>query len=316
MRKRLLDAIQERPLLGDGAMGTQLMQAGLEQGSCGEAWNLTHPERVLAIQRRYAEAGSDCILTNTFGGSRIMLNRHSQSGKVEEINRAAVKIARKAFHGRDGFVIGDIGPFGGLMEPYGDFLESDVRDAFEEQAGALVNAGADALIVETQTSLEELGLALGAAKRAGAPCVIGSMAYDVTLDGSTFRTMMGIDPERAAQFMEEKGADIVALNCGTGMDMERARQAVERYRRVTALPVMVQPNAGQPKLVNMQVVYDETPGEMVQGVVPLLKGGVNILGACCGSTPDHIRAFRTAIDRYLSAKIWQGSASKYENQAL
>src|SRR6267154_1737648 len=115
MRKRLLDAILERPLLGDGAMGTQLMLAGLEQGSCGEAWNLTHPERVLAIQRRYAEAGSDCILTNTFGGSRIMLNRHSQAGKVEAVNRAAVEIAREAFQGKDGYVIGDIGPFGGLM---------------------------------------------------------------------------------------------------------------------------------------------------------------------------------------------------------
>src|SRR5438874_2124787 len=113
MKKTLLEAIQERPLLGDGAMGTQLMLAGLEQGSCGEAWNLTHPERVLAIQRRYAEAGSDCILTNTFGGSRIMLHRHSQDGKVDAINRAGVEIVREAFQGRDGYAIGDIGPFGG-----------------------------------------------------------------------------------------------------------------------------------------------------------------------------------------------------------
>jgi 5-methyltetrahydrofolate--homocysteine methyltransferase len=316
MNKRLLDAIEERPLLGDGAMGTQLMLAGLEQGSCGEAWNLTHPERVLAIQRRYAEAGSDCILTNTFGGSRIMLNRHSQAGKVEAVNRAGVEIAREAFQGRGGFVIGDIGPFGGLMEPYGDFLEADVRDAFEEQATALVAAGADAVIVETQTSLEELGLGIGAAKRAGAPCIIGSMAYDVTLDGSTFRTMMGIDPERAAQFMEERGADIVALNCGTGMDMQRARQAVERYRKVTSLPVMVQPNAGQPKLVNMQVLYDETPDQMVQGMTPLLEAGTNIIGACCGSTPEHIRAFRMAMDEYLKTNGWQSSARKHENQTL
>src|SRR3954447_24037907 len=123
VKKQLLDAIKERPLLGDGAMGTQLMLAGLEQGNCGEAWNLTHPERVLAIQRRYAEAGSDCLLTNTFGGSRIMLNRHGNKGKVREINQAAVAIARQAFNGRDGFVIGDIGPFGGLLEPYGDFTE-------------------------------------------------------------------------------------------------------------------------------------------------------------------------------------------------
>jgi 5-methyltetrahydrofolate--homocysteine methyltransferase len=279
-------------------MGTQLMMAGLEQGLCGEAWNLTHPERVLAIQRRYAEAGSDCILTNTFGGSRIMLNRHGHASDVVAINQAGVAIAREAFGGKQGFVIGDVGPFGGLMEPYGDFTETQVREAFAEQARALVDAGADAIIIETQTSLEELQLGIEAAHDAGAACVIGSLAYDVTLDGSTFRTMMGIDPERAAAFMQEQGAHVVALNCGTGMDMVRAREAVERYRHVTALPVMAQPNAGQPKLVNMKVVYDETPEQMVAGVAPILDAGARILGACCGSTPDHIRAFRAAMDAY------------------
>jgi 5-methyltetrahydrofolate--homocysteine methyltransferase len=308
-KKTLLDVLQERALLGDGAMGTQLMLAGLEQGGCGEAWNLTHPDKVLAIQRRYADAGSNCILTNTFGGSRIMLNRHGNSGKVAEINKAAVEIARRAFAGRGGFVIGDIGPFGGLLQPLGEFTEEQVREAFEEQAKALVDAGADAIIIETQTSLEELGLGLKAARAVKAPCIIGSMAYDVTRDGATFRTMMGIDPERAAEFMEENGAHIVALNCGTGMDMERAREAVLRYRKVTDLPVMVQPNAGLPKLVNMKVVYDETPEQMVRGVEPLLEAGANIVGACCGSTPDHIRAFRQAIDS------WSESRS-YENQAL
>jgi 5-methyltetrahydrofolate--homocysteine methyltransferase len=124
------------------------------------------------------------------------------------------------------------------------------------------------------------------------------MAYDVTLDGSTFRTMMGVDPERAAAFMQDHGADIVALNCGTRMDMARARQAVRRYAQVTDLPIMVQPNAGQPKLVDMKVVYDETPEEMVTGVVPLLEAGASIIGGCCGSTSDHIRAFRQAIDAH------------------
>jgi 5-methyltetrahydrofolate--homocysteine methyltransferase len=219
MKKKLLETLKERPLLADGAMGTQLMIAGLEQGSCGEAWNLTHPDRVLAIQRRYVEAGSDCLLTNTFGGSRIMLNRHSHADDVVAVNTAGVEVARQAFADRDGFVIGDIGPFGGLMEPYGEFTEAQVLNAFREQAKALVDAGADAIIIETQTSLEELGLGLTAAREAGSPCVIGSMAYDVTLDGATFRTMMGIDPERAAEFMQEHGANIVALNCGTGMDM-------------------------------------------------------------------------------------------------
>ncbi len=302
MKRLLQDAIRERPLLGDGAMGTQLMIAGLEQGNCGEEWNLTHPERVLAIQRRYAEAGSDCILTNTFGGSRIMLNRHGNADHVAEINKAGVEITRQAFGNKDGYVIGDIGPFGGLMQPFGEFTEAQVRSAFEEQAAALVEGGADAIIIETQTSLEELLIGIEAAQRAGASCIVGSMAYDVTLDGSTFRTMMGVEPEKAAEFMEEHGAHIVALNCGTRMDMQRALAAVERYRSVTSLPVMVEPNAGQPQLVNMKVVYDETPEQMVRGLIPLLEAGANIVGACCGSTPDHIRAFRRAMDEFFESK--------------
>jgi 5-methyltetrahydrofolate--homocysteine methyltransferase len=302
MKKLLQDAIQERPLLCDGAMGTQLMLAGLEQGNCGEAWNLTHPDRVLAIQRRYVEAGSDCLLTNTFGGSRIMLTRHGETEHVVAINKAGVEIARRAFGDRGGYILGDIGPFGGLMEPYGDFTEAQVRGAFEEQAGALVEGGADAIIIETQTSLEELGIGIESAQKAGAKCIIGSMAYDVTLDGSTFRTMMGVEPERAAEFMEGRGAHIVALNCGTGMDMVRALTAVERYKSVTSLPVMVQPNAGQPKLVQMKVVYDETPDQMVKDLVPVLDAGADIVGACCGSTPDHIQAFRRTIDQYLVSK--------------
>ncbi|HVT98169.1 MAG TPA: homocysteine S-methyltransferase family protein [Acidobacteriaceae bacterium] len=302
MKKLLQEAILERPLLGDGAMGTQLMLAGLEQGNCGEAWNLTHAERVLGIQRRYVEAGSECLITNTFGGSRIMLTRHGEGDHVVAINKAGVEIARKAFGDRDGYVIGDIGPFGGLMEPYGDFTEAQVRSAFEEQARALVEGGADAIIIETQTSLEELGIGIESAQKAGARCIIGSMAYDVTLDGSTFRTMMGIEPEKAAEFMEQRGAHIVALNCGTRMDMTRALTAVERYKSVTSLPVMVQPNAGQPKLVQMKVVYDETPDEMVKDLLPILKAGANIIGACCGSTPEHIRAFRKTMDQYLESK--------------
>jgi 5-methyltetrahydrofolate--homocysteine methyltransferase len=297
-RLSLLQALGERPLVGDGAMGTQLMFAGLEQGNCGEEWNLIHPERVLAIQRRYADAGSDCILTNTFGGSRIMLNRHGNAGKVAAINQAGVEIARQAFGGRPGYVIGDIGPFGGLMEPYGDFTEEQVRSAFNEQAKALVDAGADAIIIETQTSLEELLLGLEAAKQAGAPCVIGSMAYDVTLDGGTFRTMMGIDPERAAAFMEEHGADIVALNCGTGMDMKGAAMVGRIYRETCGLPVMVQPNAGLPVLENLKAVYKQLPADMAKDVPEVLDAGVGIIGSCCGSTPEHTKAIHGVVDSF------------------
>jgi 5-methyltetrahydrofolate--homocysteine methyltransferase len=245
-----------------------------------------------------------------------MLTRHSEADHVVEVNRAGVEIARKAFGDNDGYVLGDIGPFGGLLQPFGEFTEAQVQSAFEEQAGALVDAGADAIIIETQTSLEELFIGIKAAQTAGSKCIIGSMAYDVTLDGSTFRTMMGIEPERAAEFMEEHGAHIVALNCGTGMEMEHARDAVERYKRVTSLPVMVQPNAGKPQLINMKVVYDETPEQMVKGLIPLLQAGANIIGSCCGSTPDHIRAFRKVMDEFLDSHEFDTKGGQHASQAL
>ena len=297
MRKTLLEAIRERTLLGDGAMGTQLQQAGLEPGGCGEAWNTGHPDRVLAIQKKYVEAGSDCLITNTFGASRIMLERHAQDADVEAINTAGALIAREAFGEKEGYVIGDIGPFGGLLEPYGEVTEKSVRDAFAEQARALVAGGVDAIIIETQTSLEELGIGLEAAREAGAPCVIGSMAYDVTFDGEEIRTMMGIGPEDAAGFMVENGADVIALNCGSGVDVSWAARAVERYRRITDLPTMAQPNAGLPELIDMEVVYRQTPEEMTGELSALLSAGANIVGGCCGSSPAHLRLFRELLDK-------------------
>ena len=302
MKKPLHEAILEKTLLGDGAMGTQLQQAGLEPGGCGEAWNVDHPDRVLAIQKRYVEAGSDCLITNTFGGSRIMLERHAKDADVAAINKAGALIAREAFGEKEGYVLGDIGPFGGLLEPYGEVAEKSVREAFAEQARALVDGGADAIIIETQTSLEELGIGLEAAREAGAPCVIGSMAYDVTFDGEEIRTMMGIGPEDAAEFMAENGADVIALNCGSGIDVSWAARAVERYRRITDLPTMAQPNAGLPELVDMEVVYRQTPEEMTGELSALLNAGANIVGGCCGSSPDHLRLFRKLLDETQDGK--------------
>jgi 5-methyltetrahydrofolate--homocysteine methyltransferase len=297
----LLEAIESRVLLSDGAMGTQLQLAGLASGHCGEAWNLDHPDRVLKIQRAYANAGSDCILTNTFGASRIMLNRHNEAERTSEINRAAVSIAREALQGR-GFVLGDIGPFGGLMEPYGEIARADVEYAFREQARALVDAGADAIIIETQTALEELEIAIEAAKEVGAPVVIGSIAFDKMLDEEDVRTMMGVSPEQAAEFMVERGCDILALNCGTGIDMKRAANIIRRYRSISGLPTMAQPNAGQPVLENMKVVYKETPEEMVEDLPLLVEAGARIIGGCCGSTPDHIKRFRQFLESYDKVK--------------
>ncbi len=296
MGQTLLKALQERVLLSDGAMGTQLQSAGLEPGGCGEAWNLEHPDRLLKIQRAYVEAGSDCLITNTFGGCRIMLERHHHGDDAAAINQAGARLAREAFGDKPGFVLGDIGPFGGLMEPYGEIPEQRVVEAFAEQAEALVSAGVDAILVETQTALEELTIGIEAAKKAGAPCVIGSMAYDVTRDRSKLRTMMGVGPEQAAEHMRDAGVDIIALNCGAGVDVSWAAKAIASYRSVADVPTMAQPNAGQPVLENMKVVYKQTPEEMVGDLPALLDAGVRIVGGCCGSTPDHIRLFRRVID--------------------
>jgi len=292
----LLDALAVRVLLSDGAMGTQLQQAGLESGGCGEAWNVDHPERVLAIQRRYVEAGSDILLTNTFGACRIMLNRHGEGERTVEINRAAVRIAREAFGNGGGYVLGDMGPFGGLMEPYGEIAGPDVEKAFREQARALVDAGADGIIVETQTAFEELEIAIAAAREAGAGVVVGSVAFDRMADEYDVRTMMGVSPEQAAEFMAAHGCHVAALNCGTGVDMRMAAQIVRRYRATSGLPVMAQPNAGQPVLEDMQVLYKETPDEMAAGLPELLAAGPRVVGGCCGSTPAHIRRLREVLD--------------------
>ena len=193
-------------------------------------------------------------------------------------------------------MLGDIGPFGGLMEPYGDIAPAEVERAFREQARALVEGGADGIIVETQTAFEELEIAIAAAREAGAAVVIGSIAFDKMVEEDDVRTMMGVSPEQAAEFMVRHGCDVAALNCGTGVDMAMAARIVARYRASCGLPVMAQPNAGQPVLEDTKVVYKETPEQMGAGLPALLAAGPRIVGGCCGSTPDHIRRFRQILD--------------------
>jgi 5-methyltetrahydrofolate--homocysteine methyltransferase len=297
LKKSLLDTLKDRRLVCDGAMGTQLMLAGLANGDCGEAWNLSHPDRVLKIQRNYVEAGADCLITNTFGGSRLMLKRHGHVDQLREINQAGARIAREAFAGREGFVLGDLGPLGAILEPYGDLPADQALAAYEEQSRALVEAGVDAIIIETQTSVEEMGVAIDAAKAAGAPCVIASFAYDLSQDKTFYVTMMGVTPERAAELAEEHGANIIALNCGTGMDMNGAAMVAKQYRESCNLPVMVQPNAGLPILENMKAVYKQLPPDMAKNVPDVIAAGANIIGSCCGSTPEHTRAIRQVVEK-------------------
>jgi len=300
MKKLLQEIVRERRLVCDGAMGTQLMLAGLEPGGCGEYWNIVHPEKIEEFHRRYFEAGADCLITNTFGASRIMLQRHGHGDEVRAINKAGAQLARNALDGKEGYVLGDIGPLGAILEPYGDLPEADARSAYEEQAKALVDAGVDGIIIETQTSLEELGIAIEASVAAHAPTIIASLAYDMSADGTFAVTMMGVRPEVVAPFVEQKGAHVVALNCGTGIDMAAVARVVQVYRKHSTLPTMGQPNAGLPVLEGGRAVYKQTPDDMASGVPEALEAGVNIVGSCCGSTPDHTRAIRRVVDAFNS----------------
>jgi 5-methyltetrahydrofolate--homocysteine methyltransferase len=296
MKDSLLDALGRRILVSDGAMGTQLMAAGLEHGGCGDAWVLTHTGRILEIHRRYVEAGADCLLTNTFGANGIMLERHGRVGDLAAINHAAARLSREAFGDREGFVIGDVGPVGGLMEPFGDLSADRVRKAIRPQVLALIQGGVDAVMIETQTALEETEIGVQAALEFGAPCVIASIAYDAAPDGTSFATMMGVDPGTAASRLLDLGVDVIALNCGTGVDMTAAARIVAQYCATGARFTMAQPNAGLPELDGGRIVYRQGVDDYVGPIHELFEAGVNIIGGCCGTTPDHIRAIRREVD--------------------
>jgi 5-methyltetrahydrofolate--homocysteine methyltransferase len=294
----LLEAIKTRVLLSDGAMGTQLQLAGIEPGGCGEYWNLIEPEKVLAIQRAYAAAGSDCIITNTFGGCPFTLRRHGHYDKAYEINKAGAELARRAL-GERGWVLGDVGPFGGFLEPLGETSEADLTGMMTVQIQGLLDGGADAIIVETQTASEEASVGIQVARKLGAPCVIASFAYDKVVDGQ--RTMMGLAPSDVVRRLDDLGVDIFAANCGTGIDIAGYIKLVESYRAATDKPIMAQPNAGQPSMKAGIVTYLETPEMMAARVPDLVTAGARIVGGCCGTTPEHIRLFRRQVDQLAAA---------------
>ncbi len=293
---KFTDAVKSGVLLGDGAMGTQLQALGLKPGESSALWNLTEPGKVLQVQQSYVKAGAELLISNSFTASRIALETAGLADRVEEINRAAVSIAREAFGGSPGFVLGDLGPFGGMMEPYGSVTRDEVFVSYLEQAEFLLSAGVDALIIETQTSLEEMGTALDAVKKAGAPCVIASMSFDSVKNGSDFRTMMGVSPEDAVQLMVDRGADVIGTNCGTGIDIGNAARITSRYRKACGLPIMAQPNAGQPEREGSSIIYKETPEQMAAGIDFLIDAGASIIGSCCGTTPVHTAQFRVKLD--------------------
>ena len=281
-------------LVGDGAWGTQLMQRGLPDGQAPEWIALERPEVIEEVARLYVDAGADLVTTDTFGGTSFRLALHDLDGERERINRQAVEAVRRAVDGR-ALVSGSVGPSGRLLEPYGDTSPEAVYAAFADQVAVLAAAGADLICIETMSDLTEATQAVRAAKdRAPGLPVIATMTFEPNPRG--YYTVMGVSAEQAAAGLVEAGADVIGSNCGIGM--EHMVGIARELTRVASVPVAVQPNAGLPETRGDQVVYNETPDAMAARVPELLDLGVALIGGCCGTTPDHVRALRQAVDAW------------------
>jgi 5-methyltetrahydrofolate--homocysteine methyltransferase len=291
LRHRLRDG---EILVGDGAWGTQLMARGLAPGASPETFNLSSPRVLAEIATEYLEAGADLITTNTFGGSPLRLAAHGLADQTEAINAAAVEAVAAVTWGR-AHVSASVGPCGRLLEPYGDASPDEVAASFDRQIGALVAAGAEVLCIETMIDLRETELAVRAARRAApAAAILATMTFDPTPRG--FHTAMGVTVEQACAALVAAGADVVGSNCGHGMEtmVEIARE----FAAHASVPVMIQSNAGMPEQAEGRLVYPESPEFMASKVPGLLDVGVQIIGGCCGTGPEHIRAIRSAVDAH------------------
>ncbi len=288
MHALLKDLLAAGPVLTDGAWGTQLQARGLALGEFPDAWNLTHPDRVEAVARAYVEAGSQVILTNTFGANRLRLLEAGLAEKVSEINRRGAEISKRAAGGR-AKVFASIGPSGKMLAA-GEVTTDELRAAFEEQARALATGGADGLVVETMSDLEEAILAVAAAKQTGLP-VVACMVFDSGRNKD--RTMTGVTPEQAAAGLAAAGADVIGSNCGQGI--AGFVNLCRRLRAATDRPIWIKANAGLPELVDGRAVYRATPEEFASYIPALLEAGASFIGGCCGTSPEFIRA----VDRTL-----------------
>ncbi len=282
MNLSLATLLQHGPVLTDGAWGTQLQARGLGIGEFPDLWNLTHPDEVLEVARDYVEAGSQVILTNTFGANRIRLAETDSLDRVVEINREGARLSRVAA-GERAKVFASIGPSGKLLIA-GDVTPEELREAFAEQAQALAQGGADAILIETMSDLEEAKIALEAAKETGLP-VVASLVFDSGKDKD--RTMMGTTPEEIGEVLAAAGADAVGANCGLGIEF--FAPICRRLKAASGLPVWIKPNAGMPELVGVETVYKTSAKTFASQVPQLLQAGADFVGGCCGSTPDFVR---------------------------
>lgn len=270
----------------------------LAPGECAELWNVTHPDRVREVAASYVQAGSDLILTNTFQGSPLALERHGLAERTAELNAAGARISLEAAAGTGVLVAASIGPSGMLLEPLGTLSLEQLEAAFQAQIRAVVGAGVRLLCVETMIAIEEACAAVRAgravARELGVELeVMATLSYEGTPAG--FRTVMGVDIPAAVQALERAGADVQGSNCGNGI--EQMVPIAAEYRRHTGRPLLIQANAGLPRLSGGRTVFRQSPADMVRWVPELIAAGANIIGGCCGTGPEHIRAIREAVDR-------------------
>ena len=282
-----------RFLVSDGALGTELAKKGLRPGECPELLNAGDPAIISGIARSYVEAGSDIVLTNTFGGSSVKLARYGLESRHDELNEKGVRLAVDASAGRAA-VFASIGPTGEFLEPLGPLTETELTEIFSRQVRAFVKAGAEGVVLETMTDLGEIVCALRAVRENSDLPAVCSMTFDKGARG--YATMMGVTPERAAEELEAEGADAVGANCGTGI--ADIVEIAALMRGATGLPLWMKPNAGLPELIGGNTVYRESPDEFASRVADLLRAGATIVGGCCGTTPAHIAGVRKAVDGF------------------
>ena len=277
-------------LVADGATGTNLQKVGLAAGMHTEDWVMDHPDKILALEKAFVAAGSDIILTCTFGATRPRMKGAKHGDQVVQINRRAAELACEAAAGRDGVLVGgSIGPLGQLLKPYGPLTPEEAHAAFVEQAWALAEGGADLLVIETHFAFEEATAAFKAARSVTDLPIVVSFSYD-----RGTRTMMGAKPADVAKRYRAMGAALVGANCGT--TLENMETIVKDYAAAEpGMPLWVKPNAGMPRLDNGQTFYDVTPDNMAKYAQKYVALGARVVGGCCGSTPEHIAAIASEV---------------------
>ncbi|MFM8446988.1 MAG: homocysteine S-methyltransferase family protein [Candidatus Nanopelagicaceae bacterium] len=288
----IYEALEKGILISDGAMGTMLQGKGLTDGGAPELWNVENPTAIEEVLEEYATAGANLITTNTFGGTRGRLQMHGLEDRLYELNKAGAEIARKVADRHPGcFVMGDVGPSGELMEPMGTMTIDDAKNLFADQIKALVAGGVDAILIETMSDLQEVEAAVKAAQEVAPSLpIIVTFSFDTNL-----RTMMGVKPAVAVKTLAAEGVRIIGANCGRGTDEMRIIAKELTEARPEGIYIITQSNAGLPKLVGGDFIYDGTPEEMAKYAEDMKTLGVNVIGSCCGSTPAHTKAMAATL---------------------